>query len=256
MEGDIRLAVDVIASYKNGFVIVDRLKEPNGLALPGGFLEVGETLEYAVQREFAEKINLKLTDLKLYRPYSEPYRDPRGHIVTQVFTGNAYGILIPGPKVKNAIVMSPDEINLSKDHFAFDHYNILSEYLQTKTEKISRQTSLVWEVHYMSEYYDDDPRMPGTVPIDERYYIIADTHEEALSKATKENPKLKKLGKKDQVVARPLPLENLIAARDASRDGRIGWISTTQLSSVQLSLKADRKDYTIGVCLIPVESKK
>src|SRR3989344_4360688 len=113
---------------------------------------------------------------------------------------------------------------------------------------------MLWEVLYQAYYYDNDPRMPGNVTDDERFFMLAKSQPEALKKA---EPLLKKCKRRDhkdvKVVANVVALENLIPARNSSDDGRMGWHSTHDFSKVELSLKEDKQQFRLGVCLIPEE---
>ncbi len=120
------------------------------------------------------------------------------------------------------------------------------------TEASASEAVMLWDVYFKASYYDDDPRMPGTVPVDRRFYVIADSHAKALKKS---EPLLKELrGKKEyenkEVTANPVALENLTPARNSSGDGRLGWHCTTPLSEVKLSLEEDREGFRLAVCLI------
>ncbi len=112
----------------------------------------------------------------------------------------------------------------------------------------------LWEVHFMSSYYDNDPRMPGTVPVDKSFYVVASGHDEALEKAEPELKKLRKKYKKDgtTVVANYVALENLVPARNSKNDGRMGYHSTQDFKSIELSLKSDKQKFRLAVCLVPI----
>ena len=105
---------------------------------------------------------------------------------------------------------------------------------------------LLWEVHFMSSYYND-----GIVPVDERFFVVAENYDEALEKCKPELKKLKKKYVKNEIKAIPLPMETLIVARDSSNDGRLGWHSNSKLKPVSLSTKKDNEEYRLVVCLIP-----
>ena len=75
------LTVDVIITTPRGIVLVKRKHVPFGWALPGGFVDVGETVEHAAAREAREETGLKVRNLKMFGCYSDPRRDPRGHTV-------------------------------------------------------------------------------------------------------------------------------------------------------------------------------
>ena len=115
---------------------------------------------------------------------------------------------------------------------------------------------LLWCVHYMSSYYDDDPRMPGTVPIDSRLFVLAKNREEALKKVEAEINKARR--KKDKNVEESIKvtvvtIEDLIPARNSRGDGRLGLISGNSLSEVRLCCPEDFRRYRLAVCLVPVE---
>jgi hypothetical protein len=93
--------------------------------------------------------------------------------------------------------------------------------------------------------------MPGTVPVDRRLFVLAKNKREALNEADTELQELRKEYPDEQeVVANVVTLENLIPARNSSGDDRMGHISLSRLSEVELSLEADREKYYLGVCLI------
>ena len=121
------LTVDAIIEVTGGIVLVDRSNPPLGWALPGGFVDYGESLEEAVRREAREETDLELVDLSQLHTYSDPARDPRFHTVTAVFAARADGTPRAGDDAAKVRVVSHSEIaNLS---FAFDHGQILHDYL-------------------------------------------------------------------------------------------------------------------------------
>lgn len=125
-----RITVDAIILHgeTEGIVLVKRKYNPEKgkWALPGGHLEFGESLEEAVVREVKEETNLNLGEYEQFKAYSDPSRDPRGHYITMVFTGNAYGELKSGDDAKEVQVFSMEEIKNME--LAFDHAKILDEY--------------------------------------------------------------------------------------------------------------------------------
>jgi 8-oxo-dGTP diphosphatase len=79
------LAVDCVVFDRAGRLLLIRRKHPpfqDQYALPGGFVEYGETIEQAAARELLEEANLVATTLSLIGVYSDPHRDPRGHVVS------------------------------------------------------------------------------------------------------------------------------------------------------------------------------
>jgi 8-oxo-dGTP diphosphatase len=84
---------DVIIEYEGGVVLILRNNPPPGWALPGGFVDYGETVDAAARREAREETNLELSDLLMFSVYSDPVRDPRQHTITTVFTAKGLGVL-------------------------------------------------------------------------------------------------------------------------------------------------------------------
>ena len=85
-----RLATDcIVADEAGNLVLIRRRNEPfkGSYALPGGFVEAGETIEDACRREVKEETNLEIYDMRLVGVYSGPGRDPRGHVVSVAFRG-------------------------------------------------------------------------------------------------------------------------------------------------------------------------
>jgi ADP-ribose pyrophosphatase YjhB (NUDIX family) len=115
---------------EDGIVVIKRSNPPFGWALPGGFVDYGESLEEAVKREMKEETGLEITDLKQFHTYSEPHRDPRFHTIATVFIAKAKGSPRAGDDAMGLEVVKLSEIeNLD---FAFDHGQILKDYLRYK----------------------------------------------------------------------------------------------------------------------------
>lgn len=121
--------VDIIIEYRGGIVLISRKNPPYGWALPGGFIDYGETAEGAAQREAAEETSLSITDLKMFHVYSEPTRDPRLHTITTVFVAQGSGTLSARDDAAQAGVFDPDHL---PQPMAFDHERILNDYLSWK----------------------------------------------------------------------------------------------------------------------------
>jgi len=111
-----------------GIVLIERRYEPLGYALPGGFVEVGETVEKAVLREVKEETGLDAQIVKLLGVYSEPNRDPRFHVVSVVFVLDAYGEPRGGDDAKKAVVFPIEDLPFDK--IVFDHAKILKDFLR------------------------------------------------------------------------------------------------------------------------------
>ena len=124
-----RLTCDVIIRLGDDprlIVLVRRRFPPRGWALPGGFVDAGETVEEAVAREALEETGLEVTDLRQFHVYSDPGRDPRGHTVSVVFTARAVGEPQGGDDAAEARAFAPEEL---PGDIAFDHRAILDDYL-------------------------------------------------------------------------------------------------------------------------------
>ena len=127
------VAVDAVIEVDGGIVIVERSNPPFGWALPGGFVDNYESLEDAVRREMKEETSLELLDLKQFRAYSSPDRDPRFHTVGIVFTAKGKGIPKAGDDAANLRVIKLADID--KIQFAFDHKQILKDYIAFKQSR-------------------------------------------------------------------------------------------------------------------------
>jgi len=122
------LTVDAIVTIPGrGVVLIKRKNPPHGWALPGGFVDYGESLEEAVRREIMEETGLQLERLAQFKAYSDPGRDPRHHTVTVVFTAESVGVLHASDDAESASVFSSDRL---PSPLAFDHGRILADYFQ------------------------------------------------------------------------------------------------------------------------------
>jgi len=126
----------IIELYKEdtfkGIVLIERKNEPKGLALPGGFVYVGESVENALIREMQEETNLDVEIVKLLGIYSDPKRDPRFHTASAVFIVKAQGKPSAGDDAKEAKLYALEEIPM--DLLVFDHSQILKDYLSQHYE--------------------------------------------------------------------------------------------------------------------------
>ena len=113
-----------------GIVLIQRKNEPLGLALPGGFVDVGESVERAVVREMKEEISLDVKISKLLGIYSDPTRDPRFHTASAVYICKAYGEPLGADDAKEASLYKLDAIPLKE--LVFDHRKIVEDYLKIK----------------------------------------------------------------------------------------------------------------------------
>ena len=117
--------VDVIIELDGRIVLVRRKHEPHGWAIPGGFVEVGETLAAAARREAREETGLDVELLELFHCYSDPRRDPRLHTVSTVFIGRAQGEPHGGDDAERAATFARDQLPAP---ITFDHPLILADY--------------------------------------------------------------------------------------------------------------------------------
>jgi len=116
-----------------GVVLIQRAYEPLGLALPGGFVDIGESVEAALKREMLEEISLSVEIKELLGVYSDPKRDKRFHTVSLVYICKAYAQPVAADDAKEAKIYSLSELNL--EELVFDHGEILKDYLSQKREK-------------------------------------------------------------------------------------------------------------------------
>lgn len=108
-------------------VLIERKYEPYGWAIPGGFVEVGETIAKAARREALEETSLDVELDILLGIYSNPARDSRGHTVCAVFIGNATGKPVAADDAKDIALFDPFDIDVA---LAFDHRQILDDYCE------------------------------------------------------------------------------------------------------------------------------
>ncbi len=123
-----KLMVDVVIPAEEGVVLIRRGSDPfeGQWALPGGFVEVGETVEEAARREAAEETGLAVELAHLVGVYSEPDRDPRGHNVSVAFLARVLsGDLAAASDAAEVAVLDPSSVEL-----AFDHAKIKEDALR------------------------------------------------------------------------------------------------------------------------------
>ena len=118
-----------------GIVLIERLNKPFGLALPGGFVDIGEKVEDALVREMQEEVTLNVKIEKLLNIYSDPKRDERFHTVSAVYICNAIGAPKAADDAKKVFVYKLDEIPFEK--LVFDHKNILEDFILEEKNIIS-----------------------------------------------------------------------------------------------------------------------
>jgi len=123
-----KLAVDCIILVDGKVLLIHRRNPPHGWALPGGFVESGETIEDAVRREMKEETGLELEDLRQFHVYSDPARDPRGHVVSVVFAARGTGKPEAGDDADRYRLV--DLNAMTEAELVFDHAQILADFRQ------------------------------------------------------------------------------------------------------------------------------
>jgi len=120
---------DVVIEVGDRVVLVRRKHPPPGWAIPGGFVEVGESVETAAVREALEETGLHVTLTTLLGVYSDPARDPRHHTISTVYVGRASGAPTGGDDAAEARLFSEGDL---PSPLAFDHAKILADYFLFK----------------------------------------------------------------------------------------------------------------------------
>jgi len=116
---------DILIRYMGGIVLVLRKNPPYGWAIPGGFVDYGESLEAAAVREAREETGLDVRLVTQFHTYSAPERDPRFHTISTVFIADGEGELKAGDDAKETGVFNK---NTLPENIVFDHGNILEDY--------------------------------------------------------------------------------------------------------------------------------
>lgn len=117
--------VDIIIEYKDGIILIKRKNPPFGWALPGGFVDYGESLEDAAIREAKEETGLDINLIRQFHTYSDPNRDTRFHTISTVYIAKGEGNLSAGDDAKEAEVFTKNNL---PNNIAFDHKKILEDY--------------------------------------------------------------------------------------------------------------------------------
>jgi 8-oxo-dGTP diphosphatase len=128
------IVIEVMDGRKSrGIVLIERKNPPYGWALPGGFVDYGETLEAAAVREAREETSLEVELVGQLGAYSDPARDPRFHTISTVFLARAEGVPAAADDARAAIIFDPRDRTLP---LVFDHRRILDDYLEFRKGRI------------------------------------------------------------------------------------------------------------------------
>lgn len=131
----IPLTVDCIIESENKILMIRRKSDTfnDHLAFPGGFVDYGEPVEHAVAREAKEEVNTDVTPLEILGVYSDPKRDPRGHVISVAFICDYTGKPRAGDDASSYEWI--DIEHMKDEKLAFDHEKIFRDYLNWKEKK-------------------------------------------------------------------------------------------------------------------------
>jgi len=121
--------VDIIIEIGERIVLIERKNPPHGWALPGGFVDYGESLENAAVREGKEETSLDVTLMEQFYTYSDPRRDPRHHTLSTVYIAKAQGTPRGADDARVARLYAESDL---PDPIVFDHPQILRDYFTFK----------------------------------------------------------------------------------------------------------------------------
>lgn len=116
---------------QEGIILIKRKNPPHGWALPGGFVDSGESLEEAAVREAKEETSLYIKLKSQFHTYSDPKRDPRQHTISTVYVATAQGRPKAQDDAQDIRIFTEEEINFP---LAFDHKKILADYFKQKND--------------------------------------------------------------------------------------------------------------------------
>ncbi len=124
--------VDIIIEIQDGVLLIERRNPPHGWALPGGFVDYGESLEAAAIREAREETGLEVSNLRLLGCYSDPGRDDRMHTISTVYVADASG---QPQAADDAVSLAVFPLSALPGNLCFDHARILGDYAASKSKR-------------------------------------------------------------------------------------------------------------------------
>ena len=128
--------VDIIIEIPDqGLILIQRANPPLGWALPGGYVDYGESLEDAARREAREETSLEVELLGQFHTYSDPRRDPRQHNISTVFVAQAFGTPRAADDARSLGIFPPERW---PRELAFDHGQILADYLKVRPQWLAK----------------------------------------------------------------------------------------------------------------------
>ena len=119
------IIIELVDQPHRPIILIERKNPPHGWAIPGGFVDYGESVETAARREAQEEVRLTVELIEQFHVYSDPKRDPRQHTLSIVFIAQANGKPKAADDAKEVGVFHPWEI---PEKLCFDHDLILKDY--------------------------------------------------------------------------------------------------------------------------------
>ncbi|MBW4576766.1 MAG: NUDIX hydrolase [Aphanothece sp. CMT-3BRIN-NPC111] len=132
------IIIELVDRPHRPIVLIERQNSPYGWALPGGFLDYGESAETAAQREAQEETSMLVELIEQFHVYSDPNRDPRQHTMSVVFIATATGEPQAGDDAKVVGIFESWRI---PSNLCFDHDRILRDYWRYRHYGIRPQLS-------------------------------------------------------------------------------------------------------------------
>ena len=118
--------IELIDRPDRPIVLIERKNPPQGWAIPGGFVDIGESVPDAAVREAMEETSMDVSLRCLLGCYSDPSRDPRGHTVSMIYVAQAHGEPVAADDAVDVGIFDPAAVDVP---LAFDHAKILQDYL-------------------------------------------------------------------------------------------------------------------------------